>query len=177
MGRKTKLTRTVQEYVCTAIRRGANDEMRARNGRISKQTYYTWLNRGAAARQLVESGQPVPDGEQPFLDFLDEVEDAQADYGFTLQQVIADEAERSPAEARRELQRLYPQDYAPPPTRAEVSGPAGGPLKTEVEHRGQVHGSVEHVAAVVAALAGVGAIQLAGVSGSDDAEDDGLHTP
>ena len=58
----------------------------------------------------------------------------------------------------------------------ELSGKDGGPVKAEVEHRGQVHGSVEHVAAVVAALAGVGAIQLAGVSGGDDAEDDGIHS-
>ncbi len=36
------------------------------------------------------------------------------------------------AEARRELQRLYPQDYAPPAVRAELSGPDGGPVLTEI---------------------------------------------
>ena len=67
-----------------------------------------------------------------------------------------------------ELLGLYPAK------RTELTGAEGGPVQHE--HKGQTHGSVEHVAAVVAALAGVGAIQLAGVSGGDDAEDDGIHS-
>jgi len=175
MGRKTKLTKTVQEFVCAAIERGANVEMRCHNGSISKPTYHAWLKRAEDARILEESGQPVPQEEQRYLDFLYAIEASTAVYAFTLQQVIADAAERDPAEARRELQRLFPNDYAPPAVRQQISGPDGGAVKTEVKHKGQVHGSVEHVAAVVAALAGVGAIQLAGVSGSDDAEDDAVH--
>ena len=66
-----------------------------------------------------------------------------------------------------ELLGLYPAK------RTELTGAEGGPLQHE--HKGETHGSAEHVAAVVAALAGVGAIQLAGVSGGDDAEDDTVH--
>ena len=132
MGRKTKLTRHVQEYVCAAIERGANVEMRCHNGGISKPTYHGWLKRAEEARQLEESGQSVPKEEQRYLDFLYAIEAATASYGFTLQQVIADVAERDPSEARRELQRLYPQDYAPPAVRAELSGRDGGPLTIAV---------------------------------------------
>ena len=75
----------------------------------------------------------------------------------------------------RDRQLFIEIAYGKVPAPVELSGSGGGPVKAEVEHRGQVHGSVEHVAAVVAALAGVGAIQLAGVSGGGDAEDDAVH--
>lgn len=57
--------------------------------------------------------------------------------------------------------------------RHELGGPDGGPVVHE--HRGQVHGSIEHVAAVIATLAGVGAIQLPGDVDSGAAENDALH--
>jgi len=59
--------------------------------------------------------------------------------------------------------------------RTEIAGPDGGPVEHEHEHRGQVHGSIEHVAAVVAALVGVGAVPLPGTSAGDAAEDDAVH--
>lgn len=61
------------------------------------------------------------------------------------------------------------------PRRHEVAGPDGGAIPHE--HRGQVHGGVEHVAEVIATLAGVGAIRLPGDAGGDAAEDDELHSP
>jgi hypothetical protein len=59
--------------------------------------------------------------------------------------------------------------------RQELTGPNGGPVEHEHEHRGQVHGSIEHVAAVVAALVGVGAVPLPGTSAGGDAENDAVH--
>lgn len=58
--------------------------------------------------------------------------------------------------------------------RHEVSGKGGAAIQHE--HKGQVHGSVEHVAAVVAGLVELGAIALPGTSAGGDAEDDGLHS-
>ncbi len=132
MGRKTKLTAHVRDEVCAAIEQGANVAMRCYNGGISKQTYLTWIKRGETARELEDKGEKAPPEEQPYLVFLDAVEDATANYGAQLQQVIYSAALRDPAEARRELQRLYPQDYAPPAVRAEVSGKAGGPVTIAV---------------------------------------------
>ncbi len=60
------------------------------------------------------------------------------------------------------------------PKAVEVAGKNGTPI--QVEHSGETHGSIEHIAAVVATLAGVGAIQLPGHAGGDPAEDDQLHT-
>lgn len=59
------------------------------------------------------------------------------------------------------------------PRRQEVMGKDGGPVL--VEHAGEVHGGVEHVAAVLATLAAVGAIPLPADVGGDAAEDDELH--
>lgn len=43
---------------------------------ISRSAYFTWMRRGAPARQRYESDLKVADEEQPFLDFLDKIEGA-----------------------------------------------------------------------------------------------------
>lgn len=128
MGRNTKLTRRVKDYICAAVEQGANVEMRCLNGGIVRQTYHNWIARGREARVLQEKGQPVPKEERLYLSFLDAIDEAEAGYGLQLQQVIAARALYDPAEARRELQRLFPNDYAPPPVRQEIAGVAGGPM-------------------------------------------------
>ncbi len=59
------------------------------------------------------------------------------------------------------------------PERTELSGPRGGPVQHE--HKGQTHGDVEHLAAVLATLVGVGAVALPDATAGVDATDDGLH--
>lgn len=54
--------------------------------------------------------------------------------------------------------------------RRELSGPDGGPVVHE--HKGQTHGGIDHLAAVLGTLVGVGAIQLPGdAEGADAAHD------
>ena len=57
--------------------------------------------------------------------------------------------------------------------RHELGGPDGGPVVHE--HKGQTHGDVEHLAAVLATLVGVGAVALPDATAGVDATDDGLH--
>ena len=57
--------------------------------------------------------------------------------------------------------------------RHELGGPDGGPVQHE--HKGQTHGDVEHLAAVLATLVGVGAVALPDATAGVDATDDGLH--
>lgn len=59
------------------------------------------------------------------------------------------------------------------PKAVELSGRGGSAL--QVEHRGKVHGSVEHVAAVWETLVEVGAIQLTDDDPAGNAEDDAIH--
>lgn len=173
MGRKTKLTPSVREAICEAVEQGANVAMRCYNAGIVKQTYLNWIARGEKARAKEAKGEAVADEERPYLAFLDAIDDAKANYGVQLQQVIYSEALRDPVEARRELQRLYPEDYAPPAQRVEATGKDGGPVVHE--HRGETHGDVEHLAAVLATLVGVGAVALPDAGGDAAAEDDALH--
>ena len=63
--------------------------------------------------------------------------------------------------------------YGKTPAAVEVSGKDGQAV--QVEHRGKVHGSVEHVAAVWETLVEVGAIQLGDDGPAGDAEDDAVH--
>ena len=57
--------------------------------------------------------------------------------------------------------------------RHELGGPDGGPVQHE--HKGQTHGDVEHLAAVLATLVGVGAVALPDATAGVDATDDELH--
>lgn len=57
--------------------------------------------------------------------------------------------------------------------RHELGGPDGGPVVHE--HKGQTHGDVEHLAAVLATLVGVGAVALPDATAGADATDDELH--
>lgn len=59
------------------------------------------------------------------------------------------------------------------PTKHELGGPDGGPVVHE--HKGQTHGDVDHLAAVLATLVGVGAVALPDATAGVDATDDELH--
>ena len=60
--------------------------------------------------------------------------------------------------------------------RHELGGPDGGAVKVEHDHKGQLHGDIDHLAAVLGTLVGVGAIQLPGAAEGDDAQDDAVHS-
>ena len=56
--------------------------------------------------------------------------------------------------------------------RTELTGKDGQPVQHEHEHRGQTHGDIDHLAAVLATLTGVGAVALPDPERGADAEDD-----
>lgn len=58
--------------------------------------------------------------------------------------------------------------------RTEVTGADGGAVVHE--HKGQVHGDIEHLAAVLGTLVGAGAVALPDDAGGVDAEDDALYS-
>ena len=57
--------------------------------------------------------------------------------------------------------------------RHELGGPDGGPVQHE--HKGQTHGDIDHLAAVLATLVGVGAVALPDATAGADAADDKVH--
>ena len=58
--------------------------------------------------------------------------------------------------------------------RSELTGAAGGPVKTQ--EVGRVHGGAEHIAAVARILVEAGAVELRPVEPGGDAETDEVHT-
>ena len=64
MGRKCKLTPELQAEIVRALQVGATREHACQYAGISKETFYTWLEKGEA-------------GKAPFTDFLDVVKKAE----------------------------------------------------------------------------------------------------
>lgn len=144
----------------------------AENADIGYSTLRSWILYGERAREEAAAGTVLSREAAKYLAFLEAVEGAKAEALLRWQQTVNRAAEVDPAWAWKMLQVRAPEDYTPP-QRVEVTGKDGDAVQHE--HRGQTHGSVEHVAAVLATLAAVGGIQLPGDGGGDAAEDDAVH--
>lgn len=173
MGRNSKLTKTVQDDICTALSLMHTYESAAGYARVGISTLSLWRSQGRDAREKHGRGEELTPEETKKLNFLAAVEQAEAEAVFNLHQVVIEGAKVDPNLALRLLQIRRPQDYAPPAVRAEVSGKDGGPVVHE--HKGQTHGDVDHLAAVLATLVGVGAVALPDATAGVDATDDELH--
>jgi transposase len=78
MGARTKLTPERVARLVEALEAGNYDESAARYAGISRSIYYAWLARGRKERDRLtgdEKARPLK-SEEPFLDFLDKVEEA-----------------------------------------------------------------------------------------------------
>jgi len=176
-GRKEKLNKKTIEALAAAISIGATQEIAARYADIGESTFYAWLVEAETEkRRLAEGGEPSTE-QRPrlLLELVEAIEAAKGERAVRWLNVVNDAANVDPAWAFRMLERLH-EGYGPPAQKTELTGKDGGPVAQVVEHRGQTHGSVEHVAAVVAALVDVGAIALPGTGDGDAAEDDALHS-
>lgn len=110
-GRPAKLTRTVQDKVCQAIRYGAHPKLAADYARIGESTLQLWLSEGRKERERLQSGeQPDPD-KVPFLGFLTAVEEAEAEAGISWLEVIDRAASENPEWAWRMLKLRFPQGF------------------------------------------------------------------
>lgn len=173
-GRKEKLNKKTIEAIAAAISIGATQEIAARYADIGESTYYAWLVDAEAERSRLQLGGEPSTEPRPrlLLELVEAIEAAKGERAIRWLGVVNEAANVDPSWAFRMLERLH-EGYAPPTQRTELTGKDGGPV--EHEHRGQVHGSVEHVAAVVAGLVELGAIALPGTSASDTAENDAIH--
>lgn len=60
------------------VQAGNQDEATARVLKISRATYYRWLQRGRTAQETLESGRGIPEEEYAYLDFHIGIEEAKA---------------------------------------------------------------------------------------------------
>lgn len=131
-GRPTKLTPETIEDFAAAVSIGCTFDAAAVNAGIAYSTYRLWATEGEAARVKLAAGEKLTRHERALIDFLEAVEEAQATAKLNWQSTIDKAARIDPAWAWKMLQVRDSANYAPPPTRAEVSGPAGGAVKTEI---------------------------------------------
>lgn len=114
-GRPTKLTPAVKAEVCDAIRLGVPYEHAARAAGIADNTLRSWRERGEA-------------GEQPFADFLRDVNRAESEGLVSwLRRIDTEDSwQRFAWKAERRFPHLFALRQ-----RLEHTGADGGPIKTE----------------------------------------------
>lgn len=132
MGRTSKLTKTVQEDICTALSLMHTYESAAGYARVGISTLSLWRSQGRDAREKHGRGEELTPDETKKLNFLAAVEQAEAEAVFNLHQVVIEGAQRDPRLALQMLQIRRPNDYAPPAVRQQISGPDGGAVVTEI---------------------------------------------
>lgn len=76
-GRTTKLTKEVQERICTALRAGNTRLTAAQWGGISEATFYNWLDKGRNPETTTRG--KIKAAFQPFLEFLEAVTRAETE--------------------------------------------------------------------------------------------------
>ena len=105
--------------------------MAAAYARVGQDTAIDWLKRGKTEMERRAKGELPQEKEQPFVDFLQSVEQARMEAGIRWQQVVDSAANKDPNWAYRMLRVRFPQDYREV-TQQEISGPDGGLLPVAV---------------------------------------------
>jgi len=119
MGRKTKLTRKVQNAICASIRGGNYVEVSAQAAGITPQTLRNWMKRGEE------------EGEGPYFEFFEAVQKAKAEAQMKMVSIIEDASIDSWQAAAWWLERTdYKRWGRKDRAQVEHTGKDGGPIET-----------------------------------------------
>lgn len=128
VGRPSLYTPHIVKRISDALRLGATYKMAAQYGGVSYDTVNDWMNKGKKASALAGKGEEVPEDLEPFLQFHQELQKAEADAVMGWLAKIEKEANDGNWQAAAwKLERRYPRDYSRNVT--EVVGDEGGPVK------------------------------------------------
>lgn len=116
IGRPTALTDDTIERIVTALSQGATYLLAAKYGGVSYNTFNEWCKRGAKELERregdVKEGTPLWEKEQPFVDFYERVQNAEATAAIGWLAMIQKSAtDGNWTAAAWKLERRYPQDY------------------------------------------------------------------
>ena len=128
MGRKTKFTKKTIEAIVTAVSIGASWTDAALAARVSDETIANWRKEGKQARASVEKGEKLDVNGRAKLDFLEQLEQAEAQCAIDMQILVYNSATKNPDDAKWWLERRRPEQFRPPAVRGEFGGKDGGPL-------------------------------------------------
>lgn len=136
MTRTTDLIPSVQERICKALREGLHVHIAARLGGVHPATYYHWLKRGSETE------------EQPYVDFVEAVEQAQAEaqeraigliqkHAVGFLQVIEEEGEDASGPWSK-TKKIPQADWKAAAWLMERRHPEDWGIRQKVEHSGSV---------------------------------------
>lgn len=120
MGRPTLFTPERREKILTALRVGNYRVIAARMGGIADATFYSWLETGKADRAAGKSSD--------FVDFLENVEIAEAQAEATLVAHLMKQARENPTANLGMLRVRFRERWGEPAARMEITGKDGGPV-------------------------------------------------
>lgn len=134
--------------IIAALKNGESQAMAARKAKVSPATLTSWLNRGQAEQDRIDSieeaalaagREPTPAESQPlaserdYLDFLNEVTEARDEFARTLLGYVTTNV-KEPQNLGHAIKVLAKFDdrFREEPKRTEVSGPGGGAVEIEM---------------------------------------------
>lgn len=132
VGRKTLLNENRLNGIKTMLTAGAYVEDACRSVGIHRATFYNWIQRGNIQRERLAAGLKVEPEENLFLEFLDTVEQADAEGIISHVMNIDNAAKNGTWQASAWiLERKQPHKWGRA-DRTEISGPQGGPIEINV---------------------------------------------
>lgn len=130
---KTKLTTEVRDRIVQALTAGNYQETAALYAGIDQGTYYRWMERGRIERDRINAGEKPLKAETIYREFREAVETARAQAEVRNAGIINKAANDGTWQAAAwYLERSHPQRWGRI-NRTEISGPEGGPIRTEVD--------------------------------------------
>ena len=133
MGAGSKFTKETREAIVTAVSIGASQIDACRAARISDQTFLNWMAAGRAAREALARGEKLDARARAKLEFLEEVEAADAQCAVDMQMLVYNSAQRNADDAKCCLERRRPEQFRPV-VRNEVGGPDGKPMEIIIRY-------------------------------------------
>lgn len=133
MGGKSKFTKEAREAIITAVSIGASQADASRAARISDETYRNWLTEGRQARAVLEAGGKLDASAKAKLEFLEEVEAADAQCAIDMQTLVYNSAQTNADDAKWWLERRRPDQFRPV-VRNESTGADGKPMEIVIRY-------------------------------------------
>ena len=131
-GRKTLLNDKRLKAITTMLRAGAYVDDACQSVGISDRTFYNWANRGRVQEERIEAGLEIEPDEEPFLQFLRSIREADAEGIIGHLMNIDNAAKNGTWQASAWiLERKQPKKWGRY-DRTEITGPEGGPIQINV---------------------------------------------
>jgi hypothetical protein len=134
-GKPTKLTPKTVEAICEGIEMGMDYKHAAMRARVSYSSFNSWMQQGRAVREAIEEagekGVEVSTADKRYLNFLEAVEEANAEAMAYHLDNLESHSRAQPQVSQWLLERRFPETFGPPVVRKELSGRGGQPIQTE----------------------------------------------